>query len=167
MCNKFNFIEFLSHEKKISQISESLARKWNTLERNRLTMVTTWLKQRENITLNPASKGALTVFRSIMRKFTVSALWKGFERGLHYVRTHSPLMLHQIFAGRIYIYLHLVHRSGGVIPIFCDSVHRASRTLPLMLTTFAKGLALTGIGTPLELDPFSESNYFTFPSKGS
>ena len=35
-----------------------------------------------------------------------------------------------------------------------------------MLATFAKGLALTGIGTPLELDPFSETNYVTFPLKG-
>ena len=27
-----------------------------------------------------------------------------------------------------------------------------------------KGLALTAIGTPLELDPFSETNYVAFPS---
>ena len=30
----------------------------------------------------------------------------------------------------------------------------------------AKGLALAGFGTPVELDPFSETNYVTFPSKG-
>ena len=30
----------------------------------------------------------------------------------------------------------------------------------------AKGLALTGFGTPVELDPFSETNYVTFPLKG-
>jgi len=32
------------------QILESLARKWNTLERNGLATVPTWLKQRESIT---------------------------------------------------------------------------------------------------------------------
>ena len=52
LCNKLNFIVFFSHEKKISQILESLARKWNTLERNGLITVTTRLKQRESITLN-------------------------------------------------------------------------------------------------------------------
>jgi len=31
---------------------------------------------------------------------------------------------------------------------------------------FAKGLALAGFGTPVELDSFSETNYVTFPSKG-
>jgi len=46
--NKPNFIVFFSREKKISQILESLAKKWNTLERNRLDTVATWLKQREN-----------------------------------------------------------------------------------------------------------------------
>ena len=30
----------------------------------------------------------------------------------------------------------------------------------------AKGLALAGFGTPVELDPFSETNYVLFPSKG-
>jgi len=30
---------------------------------------------------------------------------------------------------------------------------------PLLLATFAKGFAFTGIGTPFELDPFSETNY--------
>jgi len=43
---------FFSHEKKISQILESLARKWNTLERNGLAAVATWLMQRESITRN-------------------------------------------------------------------------------------------------------------------
>jgi len=52
LCNKLNFIISLSHEKKFSQIFESLARKWNTLERNGLTTVATWLKQRESITHN-------------------------------------------------------------------------------------------------------------------
>ena len=41
-----------SHEKKISELSKSLARKWNTLERNRLATVVTWLMQRESITYN-------------------------------------------------------------------------------------------------------------------
>jgi len=31
LCDKLNFIVFFAHEKKISQILESLARKWNTL----------------------------------------------------------------------------------------------------------------------------------------
>jgi len=30
----------------------------------------------------------------------------------------------------------------------------------------AKGLAWAGLGTPVELNPFSETNYVTFPSKG-
>jgi len=50
LCNKLNFIAFFSREKKISQISESLARKWTTLERNGLAAVATWLKQRESKT---------------------------------------------------------------------------------------------------------------------
>ena len=50
LCNKLNFIVFFSHEKKISQIAEILARKWNTLELNGLATVTAWLKQRESIT---------------------------------------------------------------------------------------------------------------------
>jgi len=52
LCNKLNFIVFFSHEKKISQISESLARKWITLERNGLTTMATWVMQRESITHN-------------------------------------------------------------------------------------------------------------------
>jgi len=32
LCNKLNFVVFFSHAKKILQILESLARKWNTLE---------------------------------------------------------------------------------------------------------------------------------------
>ena len=52
LCNKLNFIVFFSHEKKISQILESLARKWKTLEQNGLTTVATWLKERESITHN-------------------------------------------------------------------------------------------------------------------
>jgi len=32
--NKLNFAGLFSHERKISQVLESLARKWNTLERN-------------------------------------------------------------------------------------------------------------------------------------
>jgi len=32
LCNKLSFIVFFSHEKKISQILESLAKKWKTLE---------------------------------------------------------------------------------------------------------------------------------------
>jgi len=51
LCNKLNFIVFFSYEKKISQILESLARKWNTLDRNRLATVASWFKQRESITL--------------------------------------------------------------------------------------------------------------------
>ena len=39
LCNELNFIVFFSHEKKISQILESLARKWATLERNGLATV--------------------------------------------------------------------------------------------------------------------------------
>jgi len=50
LCNKLNFIVFFSREKKISQILESLTRKWNALERNRLATVATWLKQKESIT---------------------------------------------------------------------------------------------------------------------
>jgi len=50
--------------------------------------------------------------------------------------------------------LHLSCRSGSIIPIYCHSVHRASRNSPIMLTTGAKGCAITGIGTPLEIDPF-------------
>ena len=42
----------VSHEKKKAQILESLARKWNTLERNGLTTVTIWPTQRESITHN-------------------------------------------------------------------------------------------------------------------
>jgi len=38
LCNKLNFIVFLSHEKKIAQILESSARKFNTLERNGLAI---------------------------------------------------------------------------------------------------------------------------------
>jgi len=49
--HRLNFVVFFSREKKISQIVESLARKWNTLERNRLATVATWLKRRESITL--------------------------------------------------------------------------------------------------------------------
>jgi len=30
----------------------------------------------------------------------------------------------------------------------------------------AKGLAWAGFGTPVELDPFSETNYVTFPFEG-
>jgi len=52
LCNKLNFSVFFSHEKKIWQILESLTRKWNALERNGLTTVATWLKQRESITQN-------------------------------------------------------------------------------------------------------------------
>ena len=52
LCNKPNFILFFSHGKKIAQILKSLARKWNTLERNGLAMVATWLKQRESIMHN-------------------------------------------------------------------------------------------------------------------
>jgi len=52
LCNKHNFIVFFSHEKKISQTLESLVRKWNTLDQNRLATVATWLKQRKSITLN-------------------------------------------------------------------------------------------------------------------
>ena len=37
---------FSSRERKMSQILEILARKWNTLKLNRLTTVATWLKQR-------------------------------------------------------------------------------------------------------------------------
>jgi len=48
--NKLNFIVFFSREKKISQILESLARKWNTLEGNGFALVAIWLKQREIIT---------------------------------------------------------------------------------------------------------------------
>jgi len=40
LYNKLNFIVFL-HEKKISQILESLVRKWNTLEQNGLATVAT------------------------------------------------------------------------------------------------------------------------------
>jgi len=47
-----NGIVFFSCEKKISQILEISARKWNTLERNGLDTVATWLKQKESITLN-------------------------------------------------------------------------------------------------------------------
>jgi len=43
---------FSFHVKKISQILESLARKWNTLEQNGLAMVATWPNQRESITHN-------------------------------------------------------------------------------------------------------------------
>jgi len=50
LCNKLNFIVFFSHEKKIEQILENLAREWNTQERNGLAMVATWLKQKESIT---------------------------------------------------------------------------------------------------------------------
>ena len=46
------------------------------------------------------------------------------------------------------------------------SVHWALENSRLLLAMFAKGLALAGIGTPLEVDPFSESNYVTSPSKG-
>jgi len=60
LCNKLNFIVFFSHERKISQILESLARKWNTLERNEFATVATWLKQGESITNNsPAVPGPL------------------------------------------------------------------------------------------------------------
>jgi len=52
LCNKFNLIVFFSHEKKISQILESLARIWNKLERNGLATMVTWLKQRESMTHN-------------------------------------------------------------------------------------------------------------------
>jgi len=43
---------FFSHEKKISQILESLARKWSTLDPSGLTTLATWLMQRESITQN-------------------------------------------------------------------------------------------------------------------
>ena len=36
LCNNLNFIVFFSHEKKISQILENSARKWNKLKRNGL-----------------------------------------------------------------------------------------------------------------------------------
>ena len=50
LYKKLNFSVFFSHEKKISQILENLARKRNTLERKGLAMVATWLKQRESLT---------------------------------------------------------------------------------------------------------------------
>ena len=49
--NKLNFGAFFTSEKKISQILESVARKWNTLDRNSLATVATWFKQRESVTL--------------------------------------------------------------------------------------------------------------------
>jgi len=52
LYNKLNFIVLFSHEKKISQILESLVRNWNTLAQNGLATVATWLKQRESITHN-------------------------------------------------------------------------------------------------------------------
>jgi len=42
LWNKLNFIIFFLHEKKISQILERLARKWNTLEQNGLVTVVTY-----------------------------------------------------------------------------------------------------------------------------
>ena len=45
LCNKLNFIVFLFTWEESSQILESLGRKWNTLERNGLATVVTWLTQ--------------------------------------------------------------------------------------------------------------------------
>ena len=69
-------------------------------------------------------------------------------------------MSHQLSAGRIYICLHLVHWSFSLIPIFSHSIHRALGNSPMLLTTFAKGCAFTGMGTTVELDPFSETNCY-------
>ena len=52
LCNGLNFIVSFLHEKKVLQILESVARKWNTLERSALALVATWLKQKESKTLN-------------------------------------------------------------------------------------------------------------------
>jgi len=53
LCNNLNFIDFLfTNVKKISQILESLVRKWKTLEQNGLATVAISLLQRESITHN-------------------------------------------------------------------------------------------------------------------
>ena len=58
----------------------------------------------------------------------------------------APSAAHSVFLATPYI------RRWGTRR--CSQVH------------FAKGLALAGIGTPVELDPFLETNYATLPSKG-
>jgi len=75
-------------------------------------------------------------------------------------------MLHQLNAVMRGIYRLSGRRKCSIISFFGHSAHRTLGNAPLLLGTFAKGLALTGIGTPVELDPFSETNYVTFPSKG-
>jgi len=63
---------FFPHEKKISQILESLARKWNTLERNGLAAVATWLMQKESITHNSNQVSLFGLYQSL--KFYVRAV---------------------------------------------------------------------------------------------
>jgi len=56
------------------------------------------------------------------------------------------------------------HRKCSVIRFPSHSVHRGTRRCSQVRS--AKGLALAGFGTPVELDPFSETNCVTFLSKG-
>ena len=111
-----------------------------------------------------------------LRKFVYSALVNDFERehrnnssqshtGVGRISTKQSLTSLQLYPAMRRIYLRLGHRSGNVILFFSHSVRRAVGNSPLLLAMFAKGCAFTGIGTPVELGPFSETNYFLFPLK--
>jgi len=54
----------------------------------------------------------------------------------------------------------------SVIRFPSHSAHRTLGTRRCSQVRLAKGLAWAGFATPVELDPFSENNYVTFPSKG-
>jgi len=53
LCNKLNLSVFLFiWEENLTNLRKFIARKWNTLERNGLAMMVTWLMQRESLTHN-------------------------------------------------------------------------------------------------------------------
>ena len=62
------------------------------------------------------------------------------------------------------IYLLVCRSKCSVIRFPSHSVHWGTRRCSQVRS--AKGLTWAGFGTPVELDPFSEPNYVTFPSKG-
>jgi len=106
-----------------------------------------------------------------------SSRWLNFERkhcnyrslshtGVVPTSSKQSLTPHQLYPAMSGIYRRLAHSSGTVIRLHSHSIHRTSANSPLLLEMFEKGSALTAIDTPLELDPFSETNYDTFPSKG-
>jgi len=82
-----------------------------------------------------------------MRKFADSALVKGFEREHCNDHTHS-------LTGVVGIWSKQSLMPQQLYPELRISIWAWSAT---RVTTFAKDCAFTGIGTPLELEPFSET----------